>query len=60
MEHVLLGANELIPKARDFHAELERMVHIRMHQPEFMTLSMKLNVLSLNGKSLKPYSNSNC
>jgi predicted Zn-dependent peptidase len=24
MEHVLLGANELIPKARDFHAELEK------------------------------------
>jgi predicted Zn-dependent peptidase len=24
MEHVLLGANELIPKARDFQAELER------------------------------------
>ena len=24
MEHVLLGANELIPKARDFQAELEK------------------------------------
>ncbi len=24
MEHVLLGADELIPKARDFHAELEK------------------------------------
>lgn len=24
MEHVLLGANEYIPKARDFHAELEK------------------------------------
>ncbi len=24
MEHVLLGANELIPKARDFYAELEK------------------------------------
>jgi predicted Zn-dependent peptidase len=24
MEHVLLGANELIPRARDFHAELEK------------------------------------
>ena len=24
MEHVLLGANEFIPKARDFHAELEK------------------------------------
>jgi predicted Zn-dependent peptidase len=24
MEHVLLGANELLPKARDFHAELEK------------------------------------
>ena len=24
MEHVVLGANELIPKARDFHAELEK------------------------------------
>ena len=24
MEHVLLGANELIPRARDFQAELEK------------------------------------
>ncbi len=24
MEHIVLGANELIPKARDFHAELEK------------------------------------
>jgi predicted Zn-dependent peptidase len=37
MEHVLLGANQKFPKARDFQAELEKMVLTQTPAPMFMT-----------------------
>ena len=49
MEHLLLGANIQIPKARDFHASLKKTVLIITPQPMSTRLVMRPNVRILSG-----------
>jgi predicted Zn-dependent peptidase len=55
MEHVLLGANELIPRARDFQAELEKMVPIVTLRQVSTILLMRQSVPTLNGTGYLDY-----
>jgi predicted Zn-dependent peptidase len=49
MEHVLLGANELLPKAREFQAELEKTVPTVTLQPVYTISRTKQNAPILSG-----------
>ncbi len=64
MEHVLLGANDLYPRARDFQAEVEKTVPTVMRQPMYTTSCMKPSVQTSNGivylDSLSPPSSDHC
>ncbi len=51
MEHLLLGANEQIPRSRAFQAEFEKTARILMPALAVMILPMKQNAQILNGSA---------